>query len=136
VLSPALLPSLRGGGAAEISRQDEVVRCAGSVGQSTMYGWDETKGQPVASWSEFSGLYRAFLKRVTVSEIDREERPVYYACVPSDSSVEKTTLDFVPITFLSCFFIQSAKGNASRQGGTLRITVSHSVAWHTYFRAV
>lgn len=112
-------------GLREISRQDEVVRYAGGVGQSTMYGWDETKGQPQASWNELSGLYRAFLKTVTVSEVDREERPVCYVCVPSNASVvEKTILDFVPITFLSCFFIQTPKGNASRQGGTFCIAVS------------
>jgi hypothetical protein len=93
-----------------ISWHDEVVKYAGSGGQCTMFGWGDTKGQPEASWNEFSGLYHAFLKRVTVSEIDREERPVCYTCVPSDTSVEKTSLGFAPITFLSCFFIQTAKG--------------------------
>lgn len=93
-----------------ISWQDEVVRYAGSAGQSMMFGWDETGRQPEASWNEFSGLYRAFLKKVTLSEVNREEKPVCYACVPSDTSLEKTILGFVPITFLSCFFIQTAKG--------------------------
>ena len=86
------------------------MRHAGSVGQSMMYGWNETGRQPEASWNEFSAIYRAFFKRVSVSEIDKEERPVCYACVPSNTSVEKTILDFAPITFLSCFFIQTAKG--------------------------
>jgi hypothetical protein len=125
-----------GVGPREISRQDEAVRCTGSVGQSTMFGWGETKGHPEASWNEFSGLYRAFLKKVTTSEVDREERPVCYTCVPSDTSVEKTILDFAPITFLSCFFIQTAKGNACRQVGAFCITVSRCLAWHTYFRTV
>jgi hypothetical protein len=93
-----------------ISWRDEVVRHAGIVGQSMMFGWNETGRQPEASWNEFSTIYRALLKKVSVSEIDREERPVCYTCVPSDTCVEKTVLDFPPITFLSCFFFQSAKG--------------------------
>jgi hypothetical protein len=104
------------------------VRYAGSVGQSTMFGWDETERQKEASWSEFTGLYRAFLKKVTVSEIDREERPVCYTCVPSNASVEKSILDFVPITFLSCFFVQTGKGNASHQGGTFSLMLSFSMS--------
>ena len=75
-----------------------------------MFGWNVTGRQPEASWNEFSAIYRAFLKKVSVSEVDKEERPVCYACVPSNTSVEKTILDFAPITFLSCFFIQTAKG--------------------------
>jgi hypothetical protein len=86
------------------------VRYAGSDGQRAMFGWNETGRQPEASWNDLSVIYRAFLKRVSVSEFDREERPVCYACVPSNTSVEKTILDFAPITFLSCFFIQTAKG--------------------------
>jgi len=93
-----------------ISWRYEVVRNAGSVGQSMMFGWNETGRQPEASWNDFSAIYRAFLKRVSVSEVDKEERPVCYACVPSNTSVEQTILDFSPITFLSCFFIQTAKG--------------------------
>jgi len=107
--APALLLAM-GVVPCAISWRDEVVRHAGSVGQSMMYGWNETGRQPEASWNEFSAIYRAFFKRVSVSEIDKEERPVCYACVPSNTSVEKTILDFAPITFLSCFFIQTAKG--------------------------
>lgn len=108
-LHQAAAVPLHGGGAAPV----QLAGCGcevHSVGQSTMFGWDGTEGQPEASWNEFSGLYRAFLKSVTLSEVDHEERPVCYTCVPSRELTPDSTLGFDPIIFLSCYFLQSPKG--------------------------
>lgn len=84
-----------------------------------MFGWDSTDSdEPEATWEEFSGFYRSFLKFVTVSEYNREERPICYGTtVPTEICAqageehsEEHHLDFVPLTFLSCYFFQTFKG--------------------------
>ena len=88
-----------------------------------MFGWDSTDSdEPEATWEEFSGFYRAFLKFVTVSEFNREERPICYGLsVPSEVCAEagkaysdQEELDFVPLTFLSCYYFNVYKGKFSK----------------------
>lgn len=62
--------------------------------------------------SERSHLYvDLFKKYITYSLIDYEELPIVYRNVPSIPIGGKGFgVDFTPITFLSCWFVQSRKG--------------------------
>ena len=84
-----------------------------------MFGWDSTDSdEPEATWEEYSGFYRYFLKFVTVSEFNKEERPICYGgTVPSEvakqfeeATAEEAKLDFVPLTFLTCYIFNTYKG--------------------------
>nr|CAD7585818.1 unnamed protein product [Timema genevievae] len=73
--------------------------------------WAQLQEEPKeATWQEYSGLYRAHLKLVSLSECDHEEKPVCYTIVPSAHACQVTPqTPESPITFLSCYFIQSYK---------------------------
>lgn len=90
-----------------------------------MFGWDSTDSdEPEATWEEISGFYRSFLKFATVSEFDKEERPICYgATVPSDfaaqfeeATSQEAQLDFVPLTFLTCYYFNTFKGKERNFG--------------------
>lgn len=68
--------------------------------------------EPVeATWSECCRLYRAFLKRVTVSEVDSEEHTVCYACASQPIlGFRNPAIDFEPINFQVQYYVQSRKG--------------------------
>jgi len=100
--------------------EDSSRRDVCGIGAHRMFGWDSTDSdeQPEATWEEFSCLYRAFLKFVTVSEFNKEEKPICYGLpVPTDIcsiAAEKfatsSPLDFIPLTFLTCYTFQTYKG--------------------------
>lgn len=64
------------------------------------------------TWSERSNLYVDLYKKyITHSSIDYEEKPIVYRKVPSLPVGGKGFgVNFTPLTFLSCWFIQSRKG--------------------------
>lgn len=77
-----------------------------------MFSWLNTPKPPETNWSEVSYFYVELYKHITHSEIDREEFPVVYGKVPSLPVGGKGFgIDFSPQTILSCFFVQSRKGN-------------------------
>ena len=56
-------------------------------------------------------------KRLTISEWDKEEKAIFYACVPSAASLRANEKyvplngnTFSPITFLTCYYFHSHKG--------------------------
>lgn len=80
-----------------------------------MYGWKDGghKEEPKeATWNEISTFQiLKGLKDVTVSELDHEEVPVFYSNVHRlRQNREGLGLDFTPITFLTCFNINTHKG--------------------------
>lgn len=78
-----------------------------------MFSWLKTPEPKEATWSEISQAFIEYYKCITYSEIDHEERPVIYTNVPSLPVGGKGfgDIDFTPITFLTCYFIQTHKGN-------------------------
>lgn len=135
-----------------------------------MLEWD-TKGEAVeATWTEWCSFYRAFFKKISISEFDKEEKPSFYtyggvrsaaarglvpapfftfkspkvrkAAKDEDSDSEEESEDesedeseedkeedkpeaedkaedsgsendySEPLTFLSCYFLQTRKGTA------------------------
>ncbi|KAG8322094.1 hypothetical protein J6590_029792 [Homalodisca vitripennis] len=68
--------------------------------------------EPVeATWSEWCSLYRAFLKHITLSEIDGEEQSVCYACASEPIvGFENPNIDFEPLNFQVQYYFQSRKG--------------------------
>nr|CAD7398073.1 unnamed protein product [Timema cristinae] len=96
-----------------------------------MFKWAQLQEEPKeATWQEYSGLYRAHLKLVTLSECDHEEKPVCYTIVPSAHACQVTPqTPESPITFLSCYFIQSYKGKTTPVHPTeIRTSISPSSA--------
>lgn len=77
-----------------------------------MFSWLKSPEPKEATWSEISQAFIEYYKCITYSVIDHEELPVVYTNVPSLPIVEEGVgVDFKPITFLTCFFIQTHKGN-------------------------
>lgn len=68
--------------------------------------------EPVeATWSEWCSLYRAFLKHVSISEVDGEEQSVCYACAsPPVIGFQNPDIDFEPLNFQVQYYFQSRKG--------------------------
>lgn len=63
---------------------------------------------PIERSNVYIDLYK---KYITHSTIDYEEYPIVYRNVPSIPIGGKGFgVDFTPLTFLSCWFIQSRKG--------------------------
>lgn len=76
-----------------------------------MFSWLNIPEVKEATWSEITTLYVDFSKTVTHSVFDHEEFPVVYRNVPSIPIGGKGFgVDFTPLTFLSCFYVQSHKG--------------------------
>lgn len=77
-----------------------------------MFSWIHTAPVPEATWEEVTKLYIENYKFITVSEFDREIKPVVYGRnVPSIPIGGKGFgVDFTPITFLSCFYVQTKQG--------------------------
>ena len=64
-----------------------------------------------ATWEEFSQFNKEYLRFLTFSEIDHIERASVYCIeqnVPTYGAIDR---DFVPLNFLSSFFLQTHKGN-------------------------
>lgn len=78
-----------------------------------MFAWINIPKAPEATWSEISTLYLDnFLKDVTYSDVDRAHNPVVLRNVPSIPIGGKGFgIDFTPLSFLSCFHVDSRKGN-------------------------
>lgn len=77
-----------------------------------MFSWINTPKITEATWSEINTLFIENFKTITHSEIDREVIPIVYRNVPSIPIGGKGfgDIDFTPLTFMSCFFVQSHKG--------------------------
>lgn len=79
-----------------------------------MFSWLKTSEPKEATWSEISQAFIEYYKCITYSTIDHEERPIIYTNVPSQPVAEESVgIDFNPITFLTCFFIQTHKGSSN-----------------------
>lgn len=79
-----------------------------------MFSWLKTPEPKEATWSEISQAFIEYYKCITYSQIDREECPVIYTNVPSLPIIEEGfSADTKPITFLTCYFIQTHKGSFS-----------------------
>lgn len=96
---------------------------------STMYNYEswfaESNAEPrEATWTVICNFYRDLNKKVTVSQVDREEVPVIL--LPNESSSDVVSLNKVrpkslsrqsskvdstdPLIFLTCYFFQTRKG--------------------------
>lgn len=81
-----------------------------------MFSWLKTPEPKEATWSEISQTFIEYYKCITFSQIDREELPVVYTNVPSLPVAEESfSVEFNPITFLTCYFIQTHKGTSNIQ---------------------
>ncbi|KAJ8947152.1 hypothetical protein NQ318_002514, partial [Aromia moschata] len=86
----------------------------------TMFSWINIPKVPEATWSEVSTPYVELFKTVTYSEIDHKENPVVYRNVPSIPIGGKGFgVDFSPLTFLSCYFVQSHKAEIKMPSGNI-----------------
>ncbi|RZC35933.1 filamin-A [Asbolus verrucosus] len=73
-----------------------------------------------ATWSEISTIYVELFKTITYSEIDHEEFPVVYRKVPSIPIGGKGFgVSFAPLTFLSCYSINSHKAEIKMPSGNV-----------------
>lgn len=77
-----------------------------------MFRWIYIPEVPQATWTEVSTFYLNLKKKITHSVYDREEFPVVYTKVPSIPIGGKGFgVNFTPLTFLSCFTINTHKGS-------------------------
>lgn len=77
-----------------------------------MFSWLKSPEPKEATWSEINQAFIEYYKCITYSVFDHEEQPVVYTNVPSSPVVEEGFgIDFEPITFLTCYFVQTHKGS-------------------------
>ncbi|XP_049817038.1 filamin-A isoform X3 [Aethina tumida] len=86
-----------------------------------MFSWINTPKITEATWSEINTLFIENFKTITHSEIDREVIPIVYRNVPSIPIGGKGfgDIDFTPLTFMSCFFVQSHKAEIKMPSGNV-----------------
>lgn len=77
-----------------------------------MFSWLNIPQPPEATWLDFASLYIGTTKKyIQYSETDGCETPIVLRGVPSIPVGGKGFgVDFTPLTFISCYYIQSTKG--------------------------
>lgn len=83
-----------------------------------MYRWAIPDEAPPATWLEVSDFYRAWLKYVTISEIDGEVRAICCGAVPCTVTKECLLLtpdnfgeSFEGVIYLAQYYFNTRKGN-------------------------
>lgn len=85
-----------------------------------MYRWAEPEEAPPATWQEVTDFYRAWLKNITISEVDGEVRAIYYGSVPSTVAKECLLLTpdnfgtaFEGLVYLTQYYFNTRKGTGT-----------------------
>ncbi|XP_044741492.1 filamin-A isoform X3 [Chrysoperla carnea] len=82
---------------------------------------DEKNNSFETHWDDFNSIYTdAYVKQFTVSEFDKEEKPIVYCYVPKlRQNRDGLGLDFTPLTFLTCYYFQTHKADVKMPTGQI-----------------
>lgn len=75
--------------------------------------WEDQIEEIETTWEDISTYYRECLKDITHSEVDYQDKPIFYVDIKipdTDVEIPGVGLDFTPLNFQSLFYVNSRKG--------------------------